>query len=180
MLAARAEGAPCAASPFVSEVARARRAAPALATAGGRAVAGEAEAPEASYELCYGCGQDNPQGLRMVFAHLPDGSAECLYTAPTHLAGAPGVIHGGVQATLLDEVMGHAVHLSGADPDLDIATVDFSLRYRRPAPVGVPLTVRGRLVRAEGRDFFVRGEIVSPSGEVLTSAESRWRRILRR
>jgi acyl-coenzyme A thioesterase PaaI-like protein len=115
----------------------------------------------------------------MTFEHLADGSAQCLYTAADHLAGAPGVIHGGVQATLLDEAMGHAVHLAGVDPDLDIATVEFSLRYRRPAPVAVPLTIRGRLLRTEGRDFFVAGEIVSLSGEVLTTAESRWRRLRR-
>jgi len=116
----------------------------------------------------------------MTFEHLADGSAECCYTAPDHLAGAPGVIHGGVQATLLDEVMGHAVHFADVDPDLDIATVSFSLRYRLPAPVAVPLTIRGRLLRVEGRDFFVAGEIVSPSGELLTTAESRWRRLGRK
>jgi acyl-coenzyme A thioesterase PaaI-like protein len=90
------------------------------------------------------------------------------------------VIHGGVQATLLDEVMGHAIHVANVDPDLDIATVDFALHYRRPAPIGVPLTLRAHLVRTEGRDFFVSGEIVSPKGEVLTTAEARWRRVLRR
>jgi acyl-coenzyme A thioesterase PaaI-like protein len=115
----------------------------------------------------------------MTFEHLADGSAECRYTAPEHLAGAPGVIHGGVQATLLDEVMGHAVRVADEDQDLDIATVDFALRYRRPAPVAVPLTIRGRLLRSEGRDFFVTGEIVAPSGEVLTTAESRWRQVRR-
>ena len=134
---------------------------------------------EASYERCYGCGADNARGLRMTFVHLPGGGAECRYTAEEHLAGAPGVIHGGVQATLLDEVMGHAIHLAEPDPALDIATVDFSLRYRRPAPVTVPLTIRARLVRAEGKDFFVAGEIVSPGGEVLTTAEARWRRVRR-
>jgi acyl-coenzyme A thioesterase PaaI-like protein len=131
------------------------------------------------YDRCYGCGQGNAQGLRMTFEHR-EGSAECVYTAPDHLAGAPGVIHGGVQATLLDEVMGHAVHFADAAPDLDIATVDFSLRYRRPAPVAVPLTIRARLLRAEDRDYFVSGEIVSPDGEVLTTAEARWRRLRRR
>jgi hypothetical protein len=35
------------------------------------------------------------------------------------------------------------------------------------------------LLRAEGRDFFVTGEIVSPEGVVLTTAESRWRRVRR-
>jgi uncharacterized protein (TIGR00369 family) len=143
-------------------------------------MAGETEQAEGSYQACYGCGQKNAQGLRMTFAHLADGTAECVYTAAEHLAGAPGVIHGGVQATLLDEVMGHAIHVGDVDPDLDVATVDFSLRYRRPAPVGVPLVLRARLVRSEGRDFFVTGEIVSPKGEVLTTAEARWRRVLRR
>jgi acyl-coenzyme A thioesterase PaaI-like protein len=142
-------------------------------------VADEAGADD-DYQLCYGCGQKNAQGLRMSFEHLADGSAQTLYTAADHLAGAPGVIHGGVQATLLDEVMGHAVHFADADPDLDIATVEFALRYRRPAPVAVPLTIRARLLRAEDRDYFVSGEIVSPDGEVLTTAEARWRRLRRR
>jgi uncharacterized protein (TIGR00369 family) len=138
------------------------------------------EADDGSYQACYGCGQKNAQGLRMTFAHLADGSAECVYTAAEHLAGAPGVIHGGVQATLLDEVMGHAIHVPGVDPDLDVVTVDFSLRYRRPAPIAVPLTLRARVVRSEGRDFFVTGEILSSAGDVLTTAEARWRRVLRR
>lgn len=143
-------------------------------------MASEAEQDDGSYQACYGCGQKNAQGLRMSFAHLADGTAECIYVAAEHLAGAPGVVHGGVQATLLDEVMGHAIHVANLDPDLDIATVDFSLRYRRPAPVGLPLTLRARLVRSEGRDFFVTGEILSPAGELLTTAEARWRRVLRR
>ena len=134
---------------------------------------------EASYDRCYGCGAGNASGLRMVFAHLPGGAAECLYTAEDHLAGAPGVIHGGAQATMLDEAMGHAIHFAEPDPELDIATVEFALRYRRPAPVAVPLTVRAKLLRAEGRDFFVSGEIVSPGGEILTTAEARWRRVRR-
>ncbi len=131
------------------------------------------------YDDCYGCGQRNARGLRMTFEHLADGSAQSLYIAPDHLRGAPDVIHGGVQATLLDEVMGHAIHATDGDPELDIATMDFSLHYRRPAPVAVPLTIRARLVRSEGRDFFVSGEIVSPDGAVLTTAEARWRRLRR-
>jgi uncharacterized protein (TIGR00369 family) len=131
------------------------------------------------YEDCYGCGRNNANGLRMTFVHLSDGSAECRYVAAKHFAGAPGVIHGGVQATLLDEVMGHAIHFADVDPDLDIVTVDFSLRYLRPAPTEEPIVLRARLLRTEGRDFFVSGEIVLPAGELLTRAEARWRRIQR-
>jgi acyl-coenzyme A thioesterase PaaI-like protein len=130
------------------------------------------------YDRCYGCGQGNSRGLQMRFEHR-EGGAICRYTVADHLAGAPGVIHGGVQAALLDEVMGHAIHFAHPDPELDTVTVEFALRYRQPAPVAVPLEIRARLVRAEGRDFFVAGEIVSPAGDVFTTAEARWRRIRR-
>jgi acyl-coenzyme A thioesterase PaaI-like protein len=113
----------------------------------------------------------------MTFEHLEDGSARSLYTAEGHLAGAPAVIHGGIQATLLDEVLGHAIPAVDGDPELDVVTVDFSLRYRRPAPTAVALTIRARQERAAGRDCYVSGEIVSPDGEVLTTAEARWRRL---
>ena len=135
---------------------------------------------EEPYEVCYGCGQQNASGLRLKFDHPAAGRAECVYTAEEHFAGAPGVIHGGVQAAMLDEAMGHAIHFGEVNPDLDVVTVEFSLRYRRPAPVAVPLTLRGRLLRSEGWDYFVAGEILSQSGELLTTAESRWRRVQRR
>jgi len=129
---------------------------------------------------CFGCSPHNPGGLRLRFARSGPGAVEARYTAPEGLCGAPGVIHGGIQAALLDEVMGMAAHVDerGADDErLHIVTVDFRLRYRRPAPTGRPLLVRGRLVRREGRDYFMAGEIVGEDGRPLTSAEARWRRI---
>jgi len=123
-------------------------------------------------DRCFGCGHANPRGLRMVFRRTAEG-IECEYTAPDHLAGAPGVVHGGVQAALLDEVLGMAAH--GPEERLHLVTVDFRLRYRRPAATGAPLRVRGRLVRVEGRDRFLEGEILDGAGEVLTRAEARWR-----
>jgi uncharacterized protein (TIGR00369 family) len=126
---------------------------------------------------CFGCGPHNAHGLRLVFRERGDGRVECLYTAPAHLAGAPGVIHGGIQATLLDEAMGHAIHAGERDESLDVVTVDLRLRYRRPAPTGTALAVSGRLVRVDGRDYHVEGEIRSAAGELLTAAEGRWRRI---
>ena len=78
----------------------------------------------------------------MVFTRTGENTIECHYAAPEHLCGAPGVVHGGVQAALLDEVLGTAGHLGFAEA-VDIATVDFSLRYRRPCPSGAPLVIFG-------------------------------------
>lgn len=128
---------------------------------------------------CFGCGPANEHGLRLRFRRIAPGVVEGEYTAPEHQAGAPGVVHGGIQAVLLDETLGFAAHADRGpgEPDVDIVTVEFSLRYRRPAPTGQPLRLRGRLVRSEGRDLWVTGEIEDPQGRLLTEAEARWRRL---
>jgi acyl-coenzyme A thioesterase PaaI-like protein len=127
---------------------------------------------------CFGCGHRNEHGLKLRFRVDDENGIEAEYVAPEHQAGAPGVVHGGIQAALLDEVMGVAIHEgSGVGDDLRVVTAEFNLRYRRPAPTQQPLRIRGRLERSEGRDYFARGEILSADGEVLTRADARWRRI---
>lgn len=126
---------------------------------------------------CFGCGQRNEQGLRLRFRESGDGWLESEYTAPAYYAGAPGVIHGGIQATLLDEVLGMAVHVHLDDPSIDIRTAEMSLRYRRTAPSETALKVRGRVSRIEEPNYFLEGEIVDAAGTVLTRAEARFRRL---
>ncbi len=125
---------------------------------------------------CFGCSPHNARGLQLVFQATEPGVIHTPYTAPDHLCGAAGVIHGGVQAALLDEALGMAIHTK-FDDDRYVVTVDFKLRYRRPAPTGTPLILRARHLRHEGKDHFLEGEIVDAGGEVLTLAEARWREI---
>lgn len=127
-------------------------------------------------DKCFGCGQANSSGLRMRFRRTGETSVEAEYTVPDAYNGAPGVVHGGIQAALLDEVMGVAAHLAVGDNSPNV-TADFNLRYRRPAPTNAPLTVRGRLVRREDPNLFLEAEVVDDSGEVLTRAEARWKRL---
>ncbi len=128
--------------------------------------------------LCFDCSPHNPVGLQLVFRVHADRAVECRIPACDHWQGVPGVIHGGIQAALLDEAMGMAVHAArdtGMDrPFPNVATADLQLRYRRPAPTTQPLRVRARVERREGRSIFVRGEIVDARDELLTSATARW------
>jgi len=142
---------------------------------------GETWANDGPQDTCFGCGHANPRGLRMSFRRTGARTVECRYEAADHWCGAPGVVHGGVQAALLDEVLGTAGHcgFDEADGPVDLATVDFRLRYLRPCPAGEPLHVLGALLRVEGRDVFVEGEIRNLRGDVLTRAEARWRRVRR-
>ena len=142
---------------------------------------------DAPDNMCFGCSPHNPQGLQLAFTQVGAGSVRVGYTAPAHTCGAPGVIHGGIQAAILDEAIGFAVFAhdqSTGEPDADdnvvrrnVVTVEFDLRYRRPAPVGVELDIRAEVVHTSGKDYLAVGQILDADGTVLTSATARWRRL---
>ena len=129
---------------------------------------------DASYDHCFGCGKDNEDGLRMQFTEREPGAVECRYHTPDHFRGPAGVIHGGIQATLLDEILGIAVSSALGDMSSDVVTAAFSLRYKRPAPTEAEVVLRARYDRAEGRSHFVTGELLDSEGNVCTTAEARW------
>ncbi len=125
---------------------------------------------------CFGCGPENEAGLQLDFRQTGTATVECTCVVPAHLCGGPTTVHGGIQATILDEALGKAAHTGFTDgPRRRIVTAEFSLRYRRPAPLGEPLTARAELVRVEGANVFVRGALLGSDGTELTTAEARWK-----
>jgi acyl-coenzyme A thioesterase PaaI-like protein len=83
------------------------------------------------------------------------GSAEfgaCYAGAP----GAPrGLLHGGVIALVMDELLGFANIASGTGGMTGTLTV----RYRSPTPVGRPLHMEAHTERVDGRKIHARGSI---------------------
>lgn len=128
-------------------------------------------------DYCFGCGQRNEDGLQLAYRRTGDSSVECEYTVPGRFRGAEGIVHGGIQATLLDEVMGLAAHSSLRHEPHKIVTVDFRVRYRRPTSIGTALVIRGRVDKVEEANLHLTGEIVDANGDVLTEGEARWKRL---
>ena len=82
--------------------------------------------------MCFGCGQDNPFGLRLKFDW--DGQTATTHFMPTRsYQGWPGYVHGGIIVSMLDEVMAYAVKFSGTM----CVTVKIQASFKRMAP-GVP------------------------------------------
>jgi len=116
--------------------------------------------------------------LQLRFTRVARNAIRCEFTAAARFQGAPGVLHGGIQATLLDEVMGTTAHTAYVEHvSASLVTAEFSLRYRRPVPVETPIVICGELRRVDGRDHFIDGRIESATGDVLTTAEARWCRL---
>lgn len=102
-------------------------------------------------------GAANPIAPPMTVRTVDDGSVvgEAIMR-PIH-EGPPAVVHGGWVATLLDQLLGHANAAAGVGG----FTAELTVRYRRPTPYDVPLTVRARTDSVEGRRVRSSGEIVA-------------------
>lgn len=77
--------------------------------------------------------------------------------------GGAGFVHGGIIATLLDEVMAKVSRFAKDHA----VTAKLSIEYLRPVPVDVDLIVEGWELERSGRDRFRQGEIRNASGLVL-------------
>jgi len=120
------------------------------------------------YQACFGCGARNTSGLQLVFTTEGD-SIVAEFTPDERFQGFPGVLHGGVLATMLDEALSRAAVFAGQW----MMTARLEVRYRRAAPLGQalqivaqPTRVRARLVSASG---MVR--LASDPGVVYAEAE---------
>lgn len=101
--------------------------------------------------MCFVCGLENPVGLRLRIYRTALGEIETRFTAPEHFQGYPGVLHGGIVASLLDEISGRAQ--MGDDPLAPrfMLTAKLEVKYRQNVPVGVPLRIVGRALKSKDR-----------------------------
>ncbi len=121
---------------------------------------------------CFVCGRDNPRGLQIKVKYLPeDTAAETELALPREFQGWADVIHGGILATLLDELMAHAVwHFAGPG-----VTIGMEVRFHQPLKPGEPVRVRGVMVSSNGSRRLAEAEIVRlADGKKIASGKSRF------
>ena len=122
---------------------------------------------------CFICGLSNPIGLKMVFYEDHEaGQVRADLVVPETYRSYPGVVHGGIVATILDETSGRALMLHTGDIDAFFATAKLEVRYRQSTPTETPLVAVGWVERAGESRARVKGELRLQDGTVLASCES--------
>lgn len=99
---------------------------------------------------CFICGVENPVGLKLKFYMTEPDVVETEYTAPAHFESYPGVLHGGIIASILDETSGRAFGPEEENTRF-MFTAKLEVTYRKPVPIGKPLRIVGKAVRDKGR-----------------------------
>ena len=124
------------------------------------------EIGERWYSPVYGPG--NPISPPIVATQSDDGRAEGRVTLGKPHEGPPGLVHGGVVATLLDHVLARAVRAGGRGG----LTATLTVTYRRPVRLGVPLFLTAETGEIDGRRTTARARLVEEDDPATTLAEA--------
>jgi uncharacterized protein (TIGR00369 family) len=121
--------------------------------------------------ICFGCGGANARGMLLTFEQ--DDAAQRIrgnFRLGAEYQGGPGFIHGGIIATVLDEVMGKVCRFRG----VRAVTADLAIEYLKPVLVDADLVIEGYEVEMKGRNLFLAGDIRDVSGKVLARGKGRF------
>jgi acyl-coenzyme A thioesterase PaaI-like protein len=112
---------------------------------------------------CFGCSPKNDRGLRMRFTEEGDDIL-CSWEPESQFAGYGGILHGGIQATLHDEIASWVVFAK-------LSTAGFTERleidYRNPVRVDSGnILLKSRLERMEGNKAYIRTSLLDGKGRL--------------
>ena len=117
--------------------------------------------------MCFVCGKENPIGLKLDF-HFEGEAYVTQFEVKPEYQGWSGMAHGGLVATVLDEVMTRILWEKG----FNTVTGRLEVRYRKPIPIGATLTVQARLVKHRAPLVETVAVAILPDGTVVAEAKA--------
>jgi uncharacterized protein (TIGR00369 family) len=121
--------------------------------------------------FCFACGGGNARGMHLTFEQDDDAKRiRGAFRLPSDYQGGAGFVHGGIIATLLDEVMAKVSRFAQDHA----VTAKLNVEYLRPVPTNTDLIVEGWELERNGRERLRQGEIRSAAGIVLARGTARF------
>ena len=120
---------------------------------------------------CFGCGGANDAGMKLTFEQ-DNGKRRIVgrFVLGERYQGGGGMAHGGIIATLLDEVMGKVCRFR----EVRAVTAELNVEYLKPVNVENEIVVEGWETEQKGRNLFHVGEIRNLAGDVLARGKGRF------
>lgn len=118
---------------------------------------------------CFVCGENNPHGLKLDWT-LSDDERELstTFVPEKRWQGWKDVVHGGIVATILDEIMVNHGVLTG-NP---MVSVELNVRYRNPGQIEVPLEFVGTTEQMKGKLYSGESRCTQ-NGNTIAEAEGK-------
>ncbi len=140
-------------------------------------MAGKREASvEATQEVkppnvCFGCGQANPEGMHLPFSWNEETRrVQGVFRLGARYQGGSGMIHGGIIALILDEALGKVCRFY----DARAVTAELTVEYLRPIRVDQEIHVQAHQASRQDRNLHHVGEIRDDQGKLLARGRGRF------
>jgi uncharacterized protein (TIGR00369 family) len=118
--------------------------------------------------FCFGCGKNNPIGMKLKFTK--DGEAiRAEFTPDKMHQGWPGLLHGGIVMTLLDEAMSNIAYATGKTT----LTARMEVTWRQPVKVEETLVVSAWITRQRKKIIDTAGKVTLKDGTVIAESAAK-------
>ncbi len=133
-------------------------------------------AKQPNSKMCLVCGLENELGLFTSFYELENGELLAVFKPREEHQSYPGRLHGGIVSTILDETIGRAIMTLHTETFWGV-TVEISVKFKKPVPLGEELRVIGRITKDSRRVFEGTGEVLLPDGSIAAEARGKYMKL---
>lgn len=102
------------------------------------------------YDGCFACGSDHAEGLHLTATAGAGLDVVSLVEVTGAHQGAPGLAHGGLVATVMDETLGFVLWMLGAPG----VTAKLEVAYRKPVPIHRTVATHAVCTGVAGRKVY--------------------------
>ncbi len=122
---------------------------------------------------CFCCSGKNPIGLKLNFwYHEGDKTVETRWLPEIYYQGYPGVLHGGIQSTIMDEVASWCIYVLEGTAGV---THSMEVFYSKPLLIAKgEVLARGRIENREKHIVTVYVELLDGEGNLCTSGKIKY------
>ncbi len=117
-------------------------------------------------QMCFVCGKRNGNGLQLDFELIGEDRIRTEFTPPKRFQGWKDILHGGIIATILDEVMVNAAYLR----KIMAVSAKLEIKLRKPAPIGERLIFYGQILKQGAKTLDVKAWAEQENGTVVAEA----------
>ncbi len=117
---------------------------------------------------CFGCGPRNEYGLKCKFIDEGD-YVTCHWMPSDRYQGFSKVLHGGIQATLMDEIANWVIVARAKTAGV---TTEMNVKYRKPVCTDKgEIWLRAKVINLSNRFATARVELFNAENELAAEAE---------
>lgn len=118
---------------------------------------------------CFACSPHNPIGLKLQFYETEEG-VESVWEPQLDYESYPGIIHGGIQSTMLDEIAAWTVYIKAKTSGV---TSRLNVKFKKPAlSTQKKITLRGKISKMQRHLVFVETWLLDENDEVCAEGEA--------